>query len=59
MSLTQASVDNRAVTYFVLFLILVIGALSYFQLGQLEDPDFTVKTAVVITQYPGASPAEV
>jgi len=59
MSLPQKSIENRAVTYFALALILVIGTLSYFKLGQLEDPDFTVKTALVITQYPGASPEEV
>ncbi len=59
MSLPQISVEKKTVTYFVLFLILVVGSASYFQLGQLEDPDFTVKTAIVITQYPGASPKEV
>ncbi|WP_170791764.1 efflux RND transporter permease subunit [Ruegeria lacuscaerulensis] len=59
MSLPQISIENRVVTYFTLFLILVIGTFSYFRLGQLEDPDFTVKTAIVITQYPGASPEEV
>ena len=59
MSLPAVSIENRAVTYFALILILVIGTSSYFKLGQLEDPDFTVKTALVITQYPGASPEEV
>ena len=59
MSLASAAVKNRTVTYFALFLILVIGSLSYFRLGQLEDPEFTVKTALVVTQYPGASPTEV
>ena len=38
---------------------LIGGIGSYFQLPQLEDPAFTVKTAVVITLYPGASPQEV
>ncbi len=59
MSLAAVAVKNRTVTYFALALILVIGALSYFRLGQLEDPEFTVKTALVVTQYPGASPTEV
>ncbi|WP_170783395.1 efflux RND transporter permease subunit [Ruegeria lacuscaerulensis] len=59
MSIASIAVQNRSVTYFTLFLILVIGALSYFRLGQLEDPEFTVKTAIVATQYPGASPLEV
>jgi len=59
MPLPQFSVDKKVVSYFVIFLILVVGTASYFQLGQLEDPDFTVKTALVVTQYPGASPKEV
>ena len=59
MPLAKFAVENRAVTYFAVLLILVVGVASYFQLGQLEDPDFTVKTAMVVTQYPGASPKEV
>ena len=59
MSLPQIAVEKRTVTYFMLFLILAVGGASYFKLGQLEDPDFTVKVALVITQYPGASPKEV
>jgi len=35
------------------------GLASFFSLGQLEDPDYSVKTAVIVTQYPGASAAEV
>ncbi len=59
MQLAKIAVENKAVTYFAVFLILVVGIASYFRLGQLEDPDFTVKTAMVVTQYPGASPKEV
>ncbi len=59
MSLPAFAIKNRAVTYFSLFLLLVIGAFAYLQLGQLEEPEFTVKTALVVTQYPGASPKEV
>ncbi|MGI9511205.1 MAG: efflux RND transporter permease subunit, partial [Geminicoccaceae bacterium] len=56
---TRIAVENRTLTHFITFLIVVGGIWSYFGLGQLEDPDFTVKTAVVITPYPGASPEEV
>ncbi len=59
MNLTQLAIEKRAVTYFVAALLAVGGVASFFQLGQLEDPDFTVKTGVVVTQYPGASPQEV
>ncbi len=59
MNLARFAVEHKTFTNFVTFLLVTGGIWSYFQLGQLEDPDFTVKTAVVITQYPGASPEEV
>src|SRR5271163_1239305 len=43
------------------FLILVIGlsgAFAYSRLGRAEDPAFTIKTAVVTTEWPGATAAE-
>jgi tryptophan halogenase len=41
-------------------ILLVIGGLgAFFALGQLEDPEFTIKNATVSTLYPGASAAEV
>ena len=59
MSLPELAVDKPTVTYFAALLVAVAGLASFFSLGQLEDPDFTVKTAVVSTAYPGASPEEV
>ena len=59
MNLAKFAVENRAVTYFAVFLIVVGGIGSFFSLGQLEDPAFAVKTAVVTTSYPGASPEQV
>ncbi len=48
-------------TIMVMMTVLLVGAgiFSYQKLGRLEDPGFTIKTALVITQYPGADPAEV
>lgn len=59
MSLAQAAIEKRAVTLFLTALIVVGGIFSFFQLGWLEDPDFSVKTAIIITPYPGASAEEV
>lgn len=59
MSLAALAVEKRAVTYFAAALILVGGIAAFFRLGQLEDPAFTVKSAVITTAYPGASPMEV
>ena len=59
MNLTQFALDKQVLTNFVVFLVVVAGLASYATLGRLEDPDFTVKTAIIATAYPGASPLEV
>jgi multidrug efflux pump subunit AcrB len=59
MNLAALALRNRAVTYFFAALLAIAGTASFFTLGQLEDPEFTVKTAVVMTRYPGASPEQV
>jgi len=59
MSLAAIAIENRAITYFSILLIIVGGIASFFSLGQLEDPEFTVKTAVITIEYPGASAEEV
>lgn len=59
MSLTEYAFKNKVVIYFVLVMVLLGGISSYFKVGKLEDAKFTIKTAIVVTQYPGASPHEV
>lgn len=57
--LIEYAINNRTVSYFVCFLLAVGGIASFFSLSQLEDPVFSIKTAVIVTRYPGASPVEV
>ena len=59
MSLAAVAVKNRNVTWFASALAVLAGIGSFFALGQLEDPEFSIRTAVVTTNYPGASPEEV
>ena len=58
-ALVSYAVHNKAVTYLFLILLVFGGIGSYFAIGQLEDPIFSVKSATIITRYPGASPEEV
>lgn len=51
--------QNRALSWLLLVLILGGGIFSYYNMGKLEDAPFTIKQAVVTTSYPGASPMEV
>lgn len=59
MNLTALCIEKRAITYFAILLVVAGGTFCYFQLGQLEDPEFSVKTAVITTTYPGASAEQV
>ena len=59
MNITKFAIEKKTLTYFSVFLFTVIGIVSFFKLGQLEDPDFAVKMAVITCQYPGATPEEV
>lgn len=51
--------QNKALSWFLLVLIICGGVFSYINMGKLEDAPFTIKQALVVTQYPGASPMEV
>ncbi|SFR46180.1 Multidrug efflux pump subunit AcrB [Pseudidiomarina maritima] len=51
---------KRSTTSWMLLLILLLGGLVALQnIGRLEDPEFTLKQAMVITQYPGATAQQV
>jgi multidrug efflux pump subunit AcrB len=53
------SVRNNRVVFTAMALVLAGGAVAYRQIGRLEDPEFTIKQALIITPYPGASAEEV
>ncbi len=59
MNLGVASVERKRVVFFFMFLILLAGIWSYRNIGRLEDPEFTIKEALIVTPYPGASAQEV
>ena len=43
------------VSIFFIAVIAIAGAMSYFKLGQREDPDFTFRAMVIRSIWPGAS----
>ena len=59
MNLADLAIRNRTVTLVFTAVLLGAGVSSYQGLSRLEDPEFTIKDALVITPYPGASAAEV
>lgn len=59
MNLSTFALRQKTFVIFFSVLCIVAGIYSYFVLGKLEDPTFTVKSAVVVTLYPGATAKEV
>lgn len=59
MSIAEYSIKNRLIAGIVIFLSLLGGWLAYENMPRFEDPEFTIRTAQVITGYPGATPLEV
>ena len=59
MKLVKYFLQNKQVTLLILLLTLLGGIFSYVKMGKLEDAPFTIKQALVLTPYPGASPSEV
>lgn len=59
MKLIKYFLQNRSLTILLLVLVTFGGMFSYVKMGKLEDAPFTIKQALVVTPYPGASPSEV
>ncbi|QQE10658.1 efflux RND transporter permease subunit [Planctomycetota bacterium] len=59
MNIAEASIKYKVITIAITIVIAIAGVLAYQNLSRLEDPEFTIKEAVVYAQYPGASPREV
>ena len=59
MNIAELSIKKNVITWVMTILLVVAGAVSFFNLSWLEDPEFTIKEAVISTPYPGASAAEV
>jgi multidrug efflux pump subunit AcrB len=53
------SVQHNRVVLVAMALAVLGGLVAYRNLGRLEDPEFTIKQALIITPYPGASATEV
>ncbi|GJM63795.1 efflux RND transporter permease subunit [Persicobacter diffluens] len=59
MNLTAFTLKNKPFSWFALALVIFGGIFAYLKIGKLEDAPFTIKQAVVLTTYPGASAEEV
>lgn len=59
MNPAEFAIKNRLISVLVILFSLFGGWSAYQNMPRFEDPEFTIRTAQVLTQYPGASPQEV
>lgn len=59
MNIGKWALANSKLVYYFVAILVVGGLYSYDKMSKLEDPSITIKQAVVVTTYPGASPHEV
>lgn len=59
MNIPKFALDNPKVFYFFFAIMLIGGIFSFDGLEKKEDAPFVIKTVVLVTQYPGATPEEV
>ena len=54
-NLSKWALEHPALTRYLLVVLMLLGFVAYFQLGQDEDPPFTFRAMVVRTYWPGAT----
>ena len=59
MNLAEFSINKKVINYTITVVALYVWYLSFNSLLRLEDPEFAIKQALIITSYPGASAQEV
>lgn len=52
-------IKNKVISWMLTLIFMIGGTSAFFGLGRLEDPAFTIKDAMVVTNYPGATPEQV
>ena len=59
MDISRQFINNPVRVWLTILLLGIGGIFALLNIGRLEDPAFTIKTAVVVTHYPGASAQQV
>ena len=58
-TIARGSIERPIYTWILILILFFGGIWGFFSIGRLEDPAFTIKNAVIVTQYPGASAEQV
>ena len=59
MNIAQFCITRKTVTWALSLAIFAAGIVAYRTIGRLEDPEYTIKSAQIVTSWPGATATEV
>ena len=59
MNIGEYSVRNKVIGWLLVVIMVGGGIIAFDRMGKLEDPAFTIKSAKILTAYPGATAQEV
>lgn len=59
MNVGEYSVNNKVISWLLIIILVGGGLIAFDRMGKLEDPAFTIKSAKILTLYPGATAREV
>ncbi|HHY0590596.1 TPA: multidrug efflux RND transporter permease subunit VmeV [Vibrio parahaemolyticus] len=59
MNIAEYSIKNKVISWLFIVILAIGGVTSFLELGRLEDPAFTIKDAMIVAAYPGATSKEV
>jgi len=59
MNIAKFCIDRKILTWTLSLAIFAAGVSAYQTIGRLEDPEYIIKAAQVITYWPGATATEV
>ena len=54
MNIAEWSILKPLLTWTFTVMVMIAGIIAYYKLPRLEDPEFTIKEAQIVTSYPGA-----
>lgn len=52
-------IKNRLIGWLLVSMFMLFGGSAYLNMPRFEDPEFLIRTAQIVTEYPGASPEEI
>jgi len=55
MNIASIAIEKRVVTLVLTVVMLITGLMVFKDMSRLEDPEFTIKEALIVTPYKGAT----